>query len=128
MCIPIRYTDNFALTVVSVSYTGWQSRYQHGLDSEPELPDLMNEVAAEIPCKWRDLGLQLGVSQGVLDGIAASRPEDINNRFSDVFTKWKNQNSPPYTWSTVVHVLQNPAVGQNRLADKIIKKFTIHQS
>ena len=90
----------------------------------------MNEVASEIPCKWRAVGLQLGVSQGVLDGIAASRPEDINNRFSDVFTKWKNQNLPahPYTWSTVVQVLQNPAVGENRLADNIIKKFTIHQS
>ena len=36
-----------------------------GLKSEPELPDLMNEVAAEIPGRWRDVGLQLGVDQGV---------------------------------------------------------------
>lgn len=87
----------------------------------------MKEVAAEIPSKWKDVGLQLGISPGVLDGIAANRPEDINNRFSDVFTKWKNQ-AHPHTWSTVVNVLQNPAVGENRLADKIIQKFTVHQS
>ena len=114
----------------SISYTGQYSRYQPGLDREPELADLMNEVAAEIPCKWRGVGLQLGISQGVLDGIAANRLENINNCFSDVFTKWKNQNSlaHPYTWTTVVHVLQNPAVGESRLADTITKKFTVHQS
>ena len=44
---------------------GLASKYPAGLKSEPELPDLMNEVAAEIPGRWRDVGLQLGVDQGV---------------------------------------------------------------
>ena len=29
-----------------VSYTGLAGKYPAGLDSEPELPDLMNEVAS----------------------------------------------------------------------------------
>ena len=90
----------------------------------------MNEVAAKIPCKWRDIGLQLGIGQGVLDGIAATSLGNTNLCYSNVFTQWKNQNSMthPYTWSTVVHALQAPAVGENRLADKIKNVLTRHQS
>ena len=81
----------------------------------------MNEVAAETPGKWRDVGLQLGLDEGVLDGIALISPGDINRCYSNVFTRWKNQNSTthPYTWSTVVHALQTPAVGEERLAYEI---------
>ena len=96
----------------------------HGLDSEPELRDLLNEVAAKIPSKWRDIGLQLGLDQGVLKGIATSNPGDSNLCYTDVFTQWKNQNSiaHPYTWSTVICALQAPAVGENKLAYEIKKK------
>ena len=80
------------------------SDYPAGFDSEPELRTLMNEVAAKIPGKWRDVGLQLGVDQSILDGIATISQGDTNLSYSNVFTRWKNQNSTthPYTWSTVV--------------------------
>ena len=93
------------------------------LDSEPELLDLMNEVAAKIPSKWRDVGLQLGLDQGVLEGITLISPGDTNLCYSNVFTQWKNLNliTSPYTWSTIVQALQAPAVGEKRLAEKIKK-------
>ena len=92
-----------------------------GLDSEPELRKLMNEVAAKIPGKWRDVGLQLGVDHEVLEGIATINLGDTNLCYSNVFTRWKTQNSAihPYTWSTIVQALKAPAVGEERLADKI---------
>ena len=106
--------------------TGLHSRYTAGLDSEPELSDLMNEVAAKIPSKWRDVGLQLGLDQGVLEGIALISPGDINHCYMNVFTRWKNQNSTtcPYTWSTVVRALRAPAVGEWKQADQIKNKLT----
>ena len=112
-------------TLLSVSCTGLATKYPSGLNSEPELRDLMNEVAAEIPGKWRDVGLQLGVDQGVLGGIATISLGDTNLCYSNVFTRWKNQNSTthPYTWLTIVHALQAPAVGEERLANKIKTKL-----
>ena len=97
-----------------------------GLHSEPKLSDLMNKVAAKIPSKWRDIGLQLGLNQGVLDGIATISPRDTNLCYSNMFTLWKNKNptTHPYTWSTIVKVLEAPAVGQERLANKIKNKLT----
>ena len=102
------------------------SDYPAGFDSEPELKTLMNEVAAKIPGKWRDVSLQLGVDQSILDGIATISQGDTNLSYSNVFTRWKNQNSTthPYTWSTVVQALKAPAVGEERLADKKCHAWT----
>ena len=88
----------------------------------------MNEVAAKIPSEWSDVGLQLGLDQGVLGGIATISLGNANHCYSNVFTRWKNQNSTthPYTWSTIVQALKAPAVGEERLAEKIKDKLTGH--
>ena len=111
-----------------VSYIDLVSKYPAGLDSQPELPDLMNEVAAKIPSKWRDVGLQLGLDHGVLDGIAFISPGDTHRCYSNVFTRWKNQDSTahPRTWSTIVQALESRAVGEERLADKIMSELSSH--
>ena len=111
-----------------VSYSGLHSKYPAGLDSEPELSDLMNEVAAEIPSNWRNVGLQLGLDQGVLDGIALISPGDTDHCYRNVFTRWKKQNSTthPHTWSTIVQALESPAVGERRLAEKIMWELSSH--
>ena len=107
-------------TLLSASCTGQTSNYPAGLNSEPKLRDLVNEVAAKIPGKWSDVGLELGLDQSVLDGIATSSG-DTNRYYRKVFTRWRNQNSTthPYTWLTIVDALQAPAVGEERLANEI---------
>ena len=84
----------------------------------------MNEIAASIPSKWKDVGLQLGLDLGVLEGIRG----EASHCYMDVFTRWKNQNSTthPYTWSMIVQALYTPAVGEERLADKIKNKLSGH--
>ena len=110
------------------SYTDLATKYPAGLISRPELPDLMKEVAANIPNKWRDVGLQLGLDQGVLEGIASISPGDTNLYYINVFSRWKNQNSTthPHTWSTIVQALESPAVGERRLADMIMSELSGH--
>ena len=97
-----------------------------GLESEPEFPDLMSQVAAEIPSKWKDMGLQLGLDPSILDGIDSNTRGNDNHAYIAIFDSWKKQNSSKhtYTWSTVVRALQTPAVGEKKLADKIKDKVT----
>ena len=104
-------------------------KYNSNLESEPDLSDLMNKIAAKIPSKWKDIGLQLGLDQGVLDGIATISLGDPNHCYINVFTRWKNQNSPThrYTWSTLVQALKKPAVREDRLADEIKNELTRNQ-
>ena len=90
--------------------TGLCGKYPAGLKSEPELSDLMNEVAAVIPDKWQQVGIVLNMSDG---DLASFVQLDSHKCFISVFTTWKNKQTSPYTWQTVVKALQSPTVGEN---------------
>ena len=104
-------------------YTDLASKYPAGLASEPKLADLMNEVAAVIPGSWMVVGQQLGLEQGILEGIALNNPGNSNHCYSAVFTRWRNRSSTshPYTWSTILQALESKAVEQNELASTIMQ-------
>ena len=44
----------------------------------------METVASKIPAKWKRVGVSLGISMGVLDGIEKHRLADPLECFSDV--------------------------------------------
>ena len=93
----------------------------------PQLADLMNEIGAVIPAKWRAVGVQLGIDSDVLDGIQnqnAGNSESAQKSFEQVFIKWSKQGSKtPYTWTHIIDILRRPAVGKNELADTLATKY-----
>ena len=89
------------------------------LSSAPSHGDLMNLVAAVLPAKWRLVGVQLGLSTAKLDEIESHPPHDCKRFFSSVFSEWESQDTLPYTWATMVRVLQSPSVEENRVAEDI---------
>ena len=103
-----------------VRLTDLRSKCPAGLKSEPDLSDLMNEVAAMIPNKWQQVGIVLNVSDG---DLACFTQSDSQKRFISVFTTWKNKQTAPYTWLTVVQALQAPVVGESKLAKDIKSKL-----
>ena len=91
----------------------------------PELSDLMNEIGSQIPAKWRNVGIQLGLSPSTLDDIQsenAGKPGCNKLSFEKVFTEWKRLASKSYTWKTIIEVLRTAAVGEVTLADTLSKK------
>ena len=92
----------------------------------PQLADLMNEIGAVIPAKWRAVGVQLGIDYVALNSIQsqnAGKPESDQKSFEQVFNEWKLQGSKPYTWGHIIDILQRPAIGKNELAKKLAAKF-----
>ena len=81
----------------------------------------LEAVASKIPAKWRKVGLSLGISSSVLDGIEKHRRGDCLECFSDVFTYWQQQSTPqsPANWATLVTVLRSNYVGEEELSDTI---------
>ena len=49
----------------------------------------MNEIAVKLPDKWQDIGRGLGLEEHELKQIEV-QDQTINNRFSSLFTKWRN--------------------------------------
>ena len=79
------------------------------------------QAAAE----WRNIGLQLKLLPGTLDAIHSDQQRVIPC-LEAVFTKWRRNDHPPYTWKTILNVLESNVVGRKRLADDIVHKLT-HQ-
>ena len=85
----------------------------------------LEAVASKIPAKWRKVGMSLGISSSVLDGIDQHRRGDPLECFSDVFTYWQQQSTPqsPANWATLVTVLRSNYVGEEVLSDTIQNTF-----
>ena len=88
----------------------------------PNMADLMNAVASEIPAEWRAVGIQLGLPSDILDGIQsqnAGKPKACQSSFEEVLTVWERQGPRPFTWRTMVDVLRTQAVGHTALANQL---------
>ena len=99
------------------------------LDSVPTHLELMNRVAVYIPTKWRDVGLQLGLSTTDLEVIEARHGHagDYHTCFSCVFSVWERQLNSAYTWSTITQALDTALVGEQRLAEEIRSALAVAQ-
>ena len=103
---------------------GLGSKYA-GLESEPELSDLMNEVASKVFSKWKEISIQLGLTLNDQKYFMELTHGDPKHCFTFVFTVWKSRATRPYTWSAVIQALESPAVDEMRLAQELRKKLEL---
>ena len=93
----------------------------------PRLKDLINDIAAVIPAKWRHVGIQLGISTGILDSIQSQNCREPNphlKSFEQMFVEWSKQDSESaYTWTYIIAILRTPAIGESNLADNLTAKY-----
>ena len=93
------------------------------LSDPPTLVAFLENVAVEMPAKWRSVGLQLGISPSTLDGFDQQHRGESMRCFERVFQAWE-QNSPGMlTWSTLFTVLEKKLVGENVLAKNLRQKY-----
>ena len=95
-----------------------------GLESEPELSDLMNEVASKVSSKWKEISIQLGLTLNDQECFADATGDNAMKCFALVFNAWKSRATRPYKWSTMIEVLNAPAVAEVRLAQKLTAKYS----
>ena len=86
------------------------------LPTVPTHKDLMNQVGAVIPAKWRFVGSELGLPHDQLDAIEREQNGILALCFSAVFHKWECDMTLPYTWQTIITVLRARQVGAKNLA------------
>ena len=99
------------------------SRYK-GLHSRPDPLDLIIEVAAVIPSKWYEVGIQLGIPHEDIMSFRQMNPTASSvQMFSFIFATWKNHGTSSYTWSTIISALETPCVSHKRLAHELTEKL-----
>ena len=108
------------------SFSDLSRKYAKRLESEPELSDLMNEVASKVSAKWKEISIQLGLTFNDQECFADATGDNAMKCFALVINAWKSRATRPYTWSTVIEVLNAPAVAEVRLAQELRTKYS-HQ-
>ena len=91
--------------------------------TEPTLKDLSNDIIVPLKSKWREIGIQLGVSPDELDVYYDVRNRNIPLCFTDVLEKWRKSDQLPYTWATILEILESPFIGESAVASAIKNKL-----
>jgi len=95
------------------------------LNSAPELSDLMNEIATEIPERWREVGIGLGLVDSDINRIETDVPTHKSYPcYMKVFGMWKNRITKPYTWETILSTLRTKLVNAHSLAIALESRLT----
>ena len=82
--------------------------FKEGKPSDLELKDLAGEICAE----WQKLGLLLGISQNVLDGIKTNGED----RPYEMLLRWKNTTASATRYRDLYYALCDHRVGLNNVA------------
>ena len=70
------------------SFADLSIKYE-GLESEPEMSDLMNEVASKVSAKWKQIRIRLGLAPNDEECFVALTPNDPIQCITSVFKVWK---------------------------------------
>ena len=79
--------------------------------------ELLN-LLANISAKWRLIGICLNIPYNDLEGIQQNPISDIK-KLSAVINRWKESQSSPFTWATVIAALESPTVNSLRKSNEI---------
>ena len=83
----------------------------------------MNEVAARTKCKWQFIAIQLELEEDIIKQIKEENEDDRYLCLHKVFTTWREQSHPPFTWEEIVNVLDSPTIHEPDQADRLKKMF-----
>ena len=95
------------------------------IHSAPKLDDLMNEVATEIPDKWKEVAIGLGLTASDIKRIETDIPTQKSNLcYIEVFDTWKKSDNKKYTWETLLKTLRTKLVNTPSLATALERRLT----
>ena len=67
---------------------------------------------------YYSIGTALSVPDHKLEGIKRSLAHD-STKLSNVLQEWFKNDSPPVTWETIIEVVSNPPIDNQRVARQI---------
>ena len=69
--------------------------------------------------KWYNIGLELGLTVGMLDAIQLTNKHDVDECFREMLKKWLRKSDLLPTWSSLAEALRAPPVGLEQLAEQL---------
>ena len=93
------------------------------LQAVPSIVDLNNLIGAKIEDKYHLFGVAVGLEEGYLKSLRTDYP-NCQERFNQVFNKWRQTNPDSFTWGTVINVLQSDTIKAHKVVEIITDYLT----
>ena len=81
----------------------------------------MDHIGSQIPLKWFEFGSALAITPPQMEEIKENHPSNTNQAFADVIQIWQTEYPRPFTWETLVMVLESSAVNEPQLVQQLIE-------
>lgn len=91
----------------------------------PPVPDslsLLKHVAVKAPDQFEFIALELGFEDPEINIIQSKYNNDSRKCFREIFQKWKQRTTPPYTWETIINILESDLIDRKDLAQELKSK------
>ena len=80
----------------------------------------MDHIVSQIPLKWYEFGSALAITPPQMEEIKENHPSNGNRAFADVIQIWQTEKTRPFTWETLMMVLESSTVNEPQLAQQLI--------
>ena len=91
----------------------------------PSLFPLLCKEVIPSTNKWRAIGIQLQLQPTEINRMTLDC-HDEENCFIKVLEAWQRKGSPPFTWETIISVLECESVSERALAMNLKSKYLTH--
>ena len=81
----------------------------------------MDHIVSQIPLKWFEFGSALAITPPQMEEIKENHPSNGNNAFVDVIKIWQTEKPRPFTWETLMMVLESSTVNEPQLVQQLIE-------
>ena len=81
--------------------------------------ELLRHIKQKVFEKWKMIATLLGLFE-YIPTISKKHRDEPDDCFLEVVQKWKESDSKPFTWTTIINILQHEHVGKADVAKKII--------
>ena len=79
----------------------------------------MNHIVSKIPHKWYEFGSAVAITPPQLEEIKENHPSNRNRAFADVIEIWQTKKTCPFTWETLMMVLESLTVNEPQLVPTV---------
>ena len=102
-------------TLITCTHTCTElsARCPSGVESAPDVTDLLNLVVPHIQGRLLEVGLQLGLTKEAVEAIAT---DPSGQHWTRVFTEWRERAVKPYTWATLLDMLESSEISYGQPA------------
>lgn len=89
------------------------------LENSPDQKEFTKLVVLNISSKWRTFGILLGIKNDTLNAVSTRYDKIQEDCFHEVYSIWESETPSPFTWKTVIGILQE--MGENKQVKEIKK-------